>query len=87
MTTNPLDAIQARADLAQGAWEEFNLGIATTRFALDEANNSAEDVPRLLAALRAVEAVLGDADKQPGPFKGITSTTLVSTAIREALNG
>lgn len=58
MSANPLDAIQARADLAQGAWEEFNLGIATTRFALDEANNSAEDVPRLLAALRAVEAVM-----------------------------
>lgn len=54
---NSLDEIAARAELAQVAWEDFQLGIATTRFALEEANNSAEDVKPMLDALKAVEAV------------------------------
>jgi len=44
-----------------------------------------EDVPRLVSALRAVESVLSDAEKQTGPFEGITSTVVIRAAIREAL--
>lgn len=80
---NPLDEIAARADLAQGAWEDFNLGIATTRFALDEANNSAEDVKPMLAALRSIEDLMAYWDTLADGDRYYAGT--IRAAIREAL--
>lgn len=101
MTMTTLDEIAARDELAQGAWEDFQLGIATTRFALEEANNSAEDVKPMLAALRAVEAVVSERYKLWAAICGETCgkevygidhdaiadsiAAAIETAIREAL--
>lgn len=112
MTTNPLDAIQARANKAtDGPWEAHlgagwyvqdgscdEIAIIMDRPGIDEdpqaeanANfiiNAREDVPRLVAALRAVAAIKPWNGDYP-PYDNGYNTALqdVHAAIREALGG
>lgn len=76
-----LDEIQARADAAADEPRAYVM-----------ARRSQKDVPKLVAALRAVDAVCVafDAGVGLGPGKATEQshqTKMIRTAIREALNG
>lgn len=60
MTTNPLDPIQARFERADKAQDAYGEDTGSALRALTRSIQSTGDVPKLIAALRAVEAVLSN---------------------------